>query len=103
MRAESVLWPHSAHILENLKLQQSLVGPNVRKGVDSGGSIGVLRPTGIGASRPLASVPPKVPSPPGQRALSLAGGNRSSCPLSDLADASASLAGESLTPSNNPM
>jgi hypothetical protein len=49
MRAESVLWPHSAHILENLKLQQSLVGPNVRKGVDSGGSIGVLRPTGIGA------------------------------------------------------
>jgi hypothetical protein len=59
MRAESVLWPHSAHILENLKLQQSLVGPNVRKGVDSGGSIGVLRPTGIGAIRPLPRVPVK--------------------------------------------
>ena len=44
----------------------------------------VMRTTGIGASRPLTSVPAKVASQSRQRSLSPSGGNWSSCHKTDL-------------------
>src|SRR5216683_6856571 len=52
--------------------------------VESSGSIVPRRTAGIGASRPLPSVPPKVASPNQQQTLSVGGGNSSSCPVSDI-------------------
>ena len=52
--------------------------------VDSAHSIGVPRMAALGASRPLRRIPAIVSFLNPQPALSLVGGNRSSCPIPDL-------------------
>jgi hypothetical protein len=49
--------------------------------MDISGSAAVMRTTGIGASRPLRRIPAIVSFLNPQPALSLVGGNRSSCPI----------------------